>query len=458
MDESLDRYFASVFKPGSVLLTSGFKGGGKSHTAVAIGERLVKGCYPSVGKVVMVTNMIFFHKVHGEIVEETPPGVYHITTMMELFPLIVDIIEEHGRDVVILMVLDEAQNFVGGDSNQTNASVMMKEFLGTIRKFRLVVWFLTPSAKSIGPAFRNFLNDPKYPGNLTCKLKKDLAVNQRYIDANHLPYQPRELMLIKAYDSEPRFLRVPVTEWTGTKETLEEGGYCYDHEASATFYVGDGFDWEKFNRKIGGVSSLNVLKTIRSYYATNHPDGVGSEAAPAPKPETVRKLTQVEIAVNMLNSGMSEREVAERIGLTRNALRYRIESAGYVKVCYDSSKGVEKRWLLSDNDNRCIQPQTGVASKVGGCLKEGGFSSPIYISRETPENRGISGSPRTKPVLPKGTSDPSSSKDVEPCRNTSDRPSSTVHDHVGDSRRVPDGRYALDELAKAVHWCIGEGT
>lgn len=458
MDESLDKYFASVFKPGSVLLTSGFKGGGKSHTAVAIGERLVKGCYPSVGKVVMVTNMIFFHKVHGEIVEETPPGVYHITTMMELFPLIVDIIEEHGRDVVILMVLDEAQNFVGGDSNQTNASVMMKEFLGTIRKFRLVVWFLTPSAKSIGPAFRNFLNDPKYPGNLTCKLKKDLAVNQRYIDANHLPYQPRELMLIKAYDSEPRFLRVPVTEWTGTKETLEEGGYCYDHEASATFYVGDGFDWEKFNRKIGGVSSLNVLKTISSYYATNHPDGVGSEAAPAPKPETVRKLTQVEIAVNMLNSGMSEREVAERIGLTRNALRYRIESAGYVKVCYDSSKGVEKRWLLSDNDNRCIQPQTGVASKVGGCLKEGGFSSPIYISRETPENRGISGSPRTKPVLPKGTSDPSSSKDVEPCRNTSDRPSSTVHDHVGDSRRVPDGRYALDELAKAVHWCIGEGT
>ena len=458
VEESLDRYFASVFKPGSVLLTSGFKGGGKSHTAVAIGERLVKGYYPSVGKVVMVTNMIFFHKVHGEIVEETPPGVYHITTMMELFPLIVDIIEEYGRDVVILMVLDEAQNFVGGDSNQTNASVMMKEFLGTIRKFRLVVWFLTPSAKSIGPAFRNFLNDPKYPGNLTCKLKKDLAVNQRYIDANHLPYQPRELMLIKAYDSEPRFLRVPVTEWTGTKETLEEGGYCYDHEASATFYVGDGFDWEKFNRKIGGVSSLNVLKTIRSYYATNHPDGVDIVAAPAPKPETVRKLTQVEIAVNMLNSGMSEREVAERIGLTRNALRYRIESAGYVKVCHPSSNGVEKRWLLSVNDNRCIQPQTGVASTVGGCLKEGGFSSPIYISRETPENRGIPGSPRTKPVPPKEVSDSFSSKDVEPCRDTSDRPSSDDHDHVGESRRVPDGRYALDELAEAVHWCIGEGT
>ena len=458
MDESLDKYFASVFKPGSVLLTSGFKGGGKSHTAVAIGERLVKGCYPSVGKVVMVTNMIFFHKVNDQIVEEPPPGVYHITTMMELFPLIVDIIEEHGRDVVILMVLDEAQNFVGGDSNQTNASVMMKEFLGTIRKFRLVVWFLTPSARGIGPAFRNFLNDPKYPGNLTCKLKKDLAANQRYIEANRLPYKPRELMLIKAYDSEPRFLRVPVTEWTGTLDTLVEGGYCYDHEASATFYVGDGFDWEKFNRTIGGVSSVNVLNTIRSYYAANHPDGVGSGTAPVPKPEMVRRLTQVEIAVNMLNKGMSERDVAEKVGLTRNALRYRIESAGYVRVCQQTSKGVEKCWLLSDNDNRCIQPQTDVASVGGGCLKKGGFSSPIYISRETPENHGIHGSPRTKPVPSKGTSDPSSSGDGDPCRDTSHHPSSDANEHVGDSRRIPDGRYSVDELAEAVHWCIGGGT
>ena len=458
MDESLDRYFASVFKPGSVLLTSGFKGGGKSHTAVAIGERLVKGCYPSVGKVVMVTNMIFFHKVHGEIVEETPPGVYHITTMMELFPLIVDIIEEYGRDVVILMVLDEAQNFVGGDSNQTNASVMMKEFLGTIRKFRLVVWFLTPSAKSIGPAFRNFLNDPKYPGNLTCKLKKDLAVNQRYIDANHLPYQPRELMLIKAYDSEPRFLRVPVTEWTGTKETLEEGGYCYDHEASATFYVGDGFDWEKFNRKIGGVSSLNVLKTIRSYYATNHPEGVDSQTAPAPKPETVRKLTQAEIAVNMLNKGMSERDVAEKLGMTRDAVRYRIQKAGYVKVCQQTSEGVEKRWVTNRKYDDCLHPKSEVASGLGVCVLGDGFSAPIYISKENPSYGGVSGCSAPKAPALKQTSERVSSKDVEPCRDTSDRPSSTVHDHVGESRRVPDGRYALDELAEAVHWCIGEGT
>ena len=271
-------------------------------------------------------------------------------------------------------------------------------------------------------------------------------------------YVERELMLIKAYDSEPRFLRVPVTEWTGTKETLEEGGYCYDHEASATFYVGDGFDWEKFNRKIGGVSSLNVLKTIRSYYATNHPEGVDSQTAPAPKPETVRKLTQAEIAVNMLNKGMSERDVAEKLGMTRDAVRYRIQKAGYVKVCQQTSEGVEKRWVTNRKYDDCLHPKSEVASGLGVCVLGDGFSAPIYISRENPSYGGVSGCSAPKTPALKQASERVSSKDVEPCRDTSDRPSSDDHDHVGESRRVPDGRYALDELAEAVHWCIGEGT
>ena len=300
MDETLDMYFASVFKPGSVLLTSGFKGGGKSHTAVAIGERLVKGCYPSVGKVVMVTNMIFFHKVNDQIVEEPPPGVYHITTMMELFPLIVDIIEEHGRDVVILMVLDEAQNFVGGDSNQTNASVMMKEFLGTIRKFRLVVWFLTPSARGIGPAFRNFINNKEYAGNLTGKFRKDLAFNKRYIETEHLNLRPEELIAFQNYDMDlPVLIIVPVTEWTGRKEDMEEGKFCYDHEASASFYVGDGFDWNLFNRTVGGVSSIRVIDTIKRFYAENctESDEKKIDAPKAYKLLTIRRAIDLDIDI-----------------------------------------------------------------------------------------------------------------------------------------------------------------
>lgn len=264
---SLDDLFGRMAKPGSVWLTSGFRGGGKSHTAIALAEQFVKGKYPSVGKVIVVTNIIFFHKTRHGIVEETPEGVYHVHTMRDLFPIITDTIEQYGRNVTILLILDEAQNFIGGDSNQSNASVMMKEFLGIIRKFCMMVWFLTPSANSIGPAFRNYLNDNKYPGNLTAKWKKDLGLNARYIESTGMRCNPNELMLVRNFDmDEPIFIKVPVTEWTKTKDKLKEGEYCYDHEASATFHVGEGFNWAQFNREIGGVSSLNVVRTIKEFY------------------------------------------------------------------------------------------------------------------------------------------------------------------------------------------------
>ncbi|WP_400196989.1 hypothetical protein [Candidatus Methanarcanum hacksteinii] len=267
MVETLDEIFNDMAAPGSVWLTTGFKGGGKSHTAIAVAEQFVKGRYPSLGRVFVITNMIFFHKVGGKILEETPHGVYHVCTMKELFPLVAQILEANGKKARILLILDEAQNFIGGDSNQSNASVMMKEFLGTIRKFRMIVWFLTPSAKSIGPAFRNFINDSKYPGNLTAMWKKDLAHNKKYIKEHNLSWDPKELMMVMNYDMEqPVFFRVPVTEWTKTREDLNEDEYCYDHEASATFYVGEGFDWNLFNRKVGGVSSMNVLREIKTFY------------------------------------------------------------------------------------------------------------------------------------------------------------------------------------------------
>ena len=263
-----DNPITNAAKPGAVWLTSGFRGGGKTHTAVAVAEYMVKGRFPGLEKVVVVTNIIFFQKVKGRLVEGAPEGVYHIHTMKELFPIVVEVIERYGRDVLILLILDEAQNFIGGDSNQSNASVMMKELLGIIRKFRLMVWFLTPSAKSVGPAFRCFLNDPKYPGNLTAKFKKDLGFNKRYIEAMHLDRKPEEFIGFLNYDmDEPVLIRVPVTEWTKRREDLRDGEYCYDHEASATFYVGDGFDWGLFNRTVGGVSSIRILDTIKTFYA-----------------------------------------------------------------------------------------------------------------------------------------------------------------------------------------------
>ena len=173
-------YFAKHIKPGAVILTTGDRGGGKTHSAMFLCEKFVKGAFPEMGKVIVATNVIFYHKENGQITRATPEGVVHIETMRELFTVISHTIRTYGRDVRIILVLDEAQNFVGGDQNSTNESIPMKIFLGTIRKYRLAVWFLTPVARKIGPSFRNFIHDPRDPGDVTVKIKKDLALNEAY--------------------------------------------------------------------------------------------------------------------------------------------------------------------------------------------------------------------------------------------------------------------------------------
>ena len=423
----LDGLFAGIFKPGAVILTTGFKGGGKTHTAIAVSEQLIKGYYPSIPKVEVFTNVIFLHNEGGRIVEGTPEHVHTVTTMKDLFPMLVDSIETNGRNVLNLLILDEAQNFLGGDSNQTNASVMMKEMLGIIRKFRLVVWLLTPTPRSIGPAFRNWLTDPKYPGNITAKFLKDMEWNERYIAENHLDMDPRSLMQVMNYDSDPFLLEVPITPWTRTWRELREGEYCYDHEASATFHVGDGFDWELFNRTIGGVSSIRVLDTIRQYYRQHH----GEAEERKPTPEEMRKLTQGEIAKRMFESGASQREVARTLGITRETVLRRVESIGYTPT--KSNKYAPRKGQKNDASEVVgDQPPKTLASKVAGWSSEGGFSPPIYNSSKTPEIRGSS------EVAP-ATSDHDS--------DDQDGPFETP---------VPEGRYTLVELRRAVRHCIGD--
>ena len=423
----LDGLFAGIFKPGAVILTTGFRGGGKTHTAIAVSEQLIKGYYPSIPKVEVFTNVIFLHNEDGRIVEGTPEHVHTVTTMKDLFPMLVDSIETNGRNVLNLLILDEAQNFLGGDSNQTNASVMMKEMLGIIRKFRLAVWLLTPTPRSVGPAFRNWLTDPKYPGNITAKFLKDMEWNERYIAENHLDIDPRSLMQVMNYDSDPFLLEVPITPWTRTWKDLRNGEYCYDHEASATFHVGDGFDWELFNRTIGGVSSIRVLDMIRQYYREHHGESVERK----PTPEEMRKLTQGEIAKRMFESGASQREVARTLGITRETVLRRVESIGYTPT--KSSKYAPRKGQKNDASEVVgDQPPKTLASKVAGWSSEGGFSPAIYNSSRTPQNRGFS-------EVVAATS--------ESVSDDQDGPFETP---------IPESRYTLAELRRAVRHCIGD--
>ena len=99
-------------------------------------------------------------KCQKGFVTESPPGVYTIHSMKEIFPIVVETLEKYGRkDTMIVLLLDEAQNFLLGDMNNVgDMAASMKKFCGIIRKFNLCLWLLSPAMRNLGPAFRNFLD------------------------------------------------------------------------------------------------------------------------------------------------------------------------------------------------------------------------------------------------------------------------------------------------------------
>lgn len=388
--------FADMVTPGAVWLTTGFKGGGKSHTAIAVCERLVEGRFPKVGKVFLLTNIIFLKRYAGDRYEvEAPENVTHVETMEQTFREIGRLLREYGRDIKIILVLDEAQNFISGDSNFSNASIMMKEFLGTIRKYRLIIWFLTPSKQSIGPAFRNWLNDLKYPGNLTAQWKKDLAWNQDFIQKHRLVgVSPKQLMVVKNYDSKARVVQVPVTPWTRTKEEIGVGDYCYDHEASATFYVGDGFDWEDFNRRLGGVPSTRIVETIEEYFHIQA-EKAEEAAQDAPIMDAATKA-MLDAAVKLREStDWSWQRIADTVAMPRKTLTDRLHAAGRWRPEWDKQKGSSVQQECApvqqkspSSSRNVLRQNHALASNFGGGRIGGSKTPAIYISRTEGAERG----------------------------------------------------------------------
>ncbi len=425
-ETDLNSFFGHITKPGAVWLTNGEKGGGKTHTAMAVAEQFVKGMYPSVGKIVVCTNIICLHKVHGRVIEETPADVHHITTMLEVFPIVVDSIEKYGREVTIMLILDEAQDFIGGDSNATNESIMMKKFLGTIRKYNLMVWFLTPTANSIGPAFRNLMNDPKYPGNVTCLWMKDMDLNARYIKAFDLKCTPRELMAVKPYDADPAFIRVPVTEWTGVYTDLKEGQYCYDHTAPATFYQGDGFDWDTFNRIMGGVSSLRALETIKEYYAQ-----IDKKERNVKDPVQVEREKKLAMCIRAHDElGHSWEDAAKVVGISVSTLKNWRKEAGMpddidTEKQEKTSKATPKTSCPSKFAPRSMDRQT-----TGGVRK-----SEIYIS-----NKGAPIEGGCEKSMSVGSGESVMTENVQ---------------NPYGKLPIPNGKYSMKELSRTVDYCIG---
>ncbi len=221
--EFVDSYAREVFKPGAVLVSYGMRGGGKTHCAVSFCQRLMEGYFQGTPRhVVLITNVIFVRKTEeGGFSTEAPPGVHMVRRMEEIFPVIVDALERHGRkDTLVILLLDEAQNFLLGDDNsKTEMASSMKKFCGIIRKFNLLLWLISPAMRNLGPAFRNYLDADSDPGNVNCTFRKDVPAARRYVASKGMGMDPRSIVYARAGAKEPVcMLPVPTSSWTRDPE------------------------------------------------------------------------------------------------------------------------------------------------------------------------------------------------------------------------------------------------
>ena len=97
------KYYQKVFRPGALMVTSGRRGGGKTHSAISFAQMLVNGYFPELGKWRIATNVIFVRKHKENFITDYPEGVHHIVSLKELFPIAADVLEKNEN---LLLILD----------------------------------------------------------------------------------------------------------------------------------------------------------------------------------------------------------------------------------------------------------------------------------------------------------------------------------------------------------------
>lgn len=275
-----DRMMSDLFRPGTNHVTDGLRGGGKTFQAVAYAEAMVKGYYPSMAKTVLLTNIIFVKRVkldgpyEEQYVMETPPDVYHVTSMEAMFRVMTKLLRKYGRtEVMFLLVLDEAQNFLLADEYQQDTSINFIKLYGTTRKFNMCIWLLTPSINNLPPRARNFLDaDPS--GYVTCQWRKNKQAAVRFIREHHTEgIDPRELTTLRmGQNAAPVWFRVTGTSWTRPLDELGIGEYGYDHLANADFKVSisrdpeRAFDFTEFMERCSDVPSYKIASVMQNFF------------------------------------------------------------------------------------------------------------------------------------------------------------------------------------------------
>jgi len=268
-----EKFFRHFFRPGTVMITDGIMGGGKTHQAVAMCEEYMES-NPKMN-IFLITNIVYATMTKAGLKKGYPANVYGVETMKQVFETIRDLLKIHKyNEMTILLVLDEAQNFIPLMYNDPVTSAMHK-FLANCRKFGVCVWLLTPVINNLGPRIRGTKWDDK-PGYCTLIWRKNPKVINDYMQTKGIRSDPQKFTTVvwKA-DMEPFVMYVPHPAWTTPLNDLKLGEYAYDTGSAADFCIGDDFDFGKCIQGCSGLLSDEICEALDRFF--NKEDGVGDE-------------------------------------------------------------------------------------------------------------------------------------------------------------------------------------
>ena len=291
--------------------------------AIALAENVLKGKLPcATEKVVIMTNVVMEKRISSApdgFAQAYPPGVQPFSTFIDLLREIGKALKKHGMGkVTIIVILDEAQNYMLSDQNGRPENLALSKFMGNARKFGVCSLFITPTRKNLVPRIRGF-EDSDEAGYCRVEWKKDRNFAKDYVSRFGLDVDPKDIVTIRMSDlDEPIPIWVPSSSWTKDPDKSKIGDYVYQTLAAADFSLGENtngvrFDIDDFLKSVSGRSFRKMPDIIEDYFfefdMRMPPKGKGKEAAP--EHPFLRHSIQCEAIDAMREDGVQWKKIAE---------------------------------------------------------------------------------------------------------------------------------------------------
>lgn len=325
MSFDMTGFCRDVFRPGVRHIIDGSTGQGKTHTCVSLMQRLVQGDIDIGMKVVAITNIVMFRRVNGRLRVGYPPDVYPMGSFAAMLRRVGGLLAEHGHGrILVLMVLDEAQNYMLADLNAARENLAIIKFMANIRKFSICTVFLTPTRSNLAPKIRNFVDDPNRPGTCDVYWHKDAKAAERHVGKEWA----RSTALVKlGYEQRPFAVYVKSGSWTRPAQKLGEGEWGYDTYSCADLELGRNphgveFDLKAFLQAVSGVAHFDIPRRMGEYFAQW--EATGTDPEDGEDARRLRLREQCARVVRMRGLGIKWNDIATIEGADRRTLQSRV--------------------------------------------------------------------------------------------------------------------------------------